>query len=239
MNKKSIVFKTLQVLAIIICCIFMFGLVTNAGFWDDLTDLFDGISILERLANATGALEKDIQELENEKLLEKQNANRCDEEEEKYSDAIKTYQESYNAAYADYSAALTLRSGAEARKGLAESDISSALDMLYELSGSSASSGVIDYWRAKLADARARKSAAEADIAMAQSIIDAASVHMSVTDYHIQVATSMVAHFAQREQFHRDNVDRIQGEIDAKTREIAAKQAEIDRINSEYDNSHN
>jgi len=232
--------KTLQALVIIICCIFMFGLLVNAGFWDDLTDIFDGVGILERLAKWIQDLEKDIQELEKEKLLEKQNANRCDDKEQEYDNAITTYQNSYNAAYADYSAALTLRSGAKVRKGLAEADIREALDWIYELSGSSSTSdGAIDHWRARLADARARKSAAEADIAAAQLIIDAALAHMGVTEYHIQVAVGMREHYKQREQFHRDNVDRIQGEIDAKNAEIKAKQAEIDRINSEYENPHN
>ena len=60
----------------------MFGLLANAGdFWDDLTDIFDGVGILERLAKWIQDLEKDIQELEKEKLLEKQNANRCDGKE--------------------------------------------------------------------------------------------------------------------------------------------------------------
>ena len=218
----------------------MFGLLTNAGFWDDLTDLFDGISILERLANALKELEKDLQDLTSEQLLEMQNANRCDDKEKEYGDAVKTYQENYNAAYADYSAALTLRSGAEVRKGLAEADITEALDMLYELGGSSSTSdGAIDAWLAKLADARARKSAAEADIATAQPMIEAASIYMSVTEYHIQVAIGMREHYAQREQFHRDNVTDIQKQIDDINKLIKAKEDEIKKIKEEYDNPHN
>ena len=231
--------KTLHALVIIICCLLTFSFFIDANPWDDITDSFDGVGILERLAKAIRGLEKDIQELRSDQLLQRQNANRCDNQEQAYNDAVKTYQENYNAAYAEYSAALTLRSGAEARKGIAESDISSALDMLYELSGSSTSSGVIDYWRAELADARARKSAAEADIAMAQSTINSASSYMSNTEYHIQIAIGMAAHYAQREQFHRDKVDEIQEKIDAKEADIAAKQAEIDRINDQYNNPHN
>jgi chromosome segregation ATPase len=214
-----------------------FSFFIDANLWDDITDLFDGVGILERLAEQIQGLEKTISELESDKLLQQANAVRCDNEKKRYGEALITYKTNYNAAYADHSAAYTALSGAEARKGIAEADISYALDMLYDLGGSSSTSdGAIEYWQEQLRDARARKSAAEVDIAMAQSTINSASSYMSNTQYQIDIAEGMQSHYAARAQYHRSNVQEIERQIEAKRADIRAKEAEIDRIRAQYNN---
>ena len=83
--------KTLHALVIIICCLLTFSFFVNANLWEDITDFFDGVGILERLAKQIQGLETTISELESDKLLQQANAVRCDDEKKKYGEALITY----------------------------------------------------------------------------------------------------------------------------------------------------
>ena len=127
------------------------------------------------------------------------------------------------AAINIYDAANAERSKAVNQKTFAENDIREALDMLYDLGGSgSTSDGAIDEWRARLADARARKSAAEANIAMYQSTMDRAEEARKEASKWIDKALFWRAFYAPLEQFHTENALDLE-------QQIAEKEEERDR----------
>ena len=217
----------------------------DSTLWEDITDLMDLSDILLPILKRIGAVEKSIEDLEKEKLLQEAHAVSCDNSVTQWKAQKQIYVNSYTAAYNDHSAATQALSLARATLTVAQEDINTACDELDRLSylsnkySESSLSDRITEWQAKLRDARNRKSAAEADIPMQEAIIASAEQHMTDTQRMIIRAESMIRHFENREAYHDRQVDSLQQQIDALNAEKTAQQRKEEQIRNDYRNKDN
>ena len=147
-----------------------------------------------------------------------------------YDSQISSLEASKSIAWNNYTAAGTRLSGYQVELAHAEADISYALDMLYDLSGSSTSSGVIDYWREKLRDARARKSAAEANIKTAEA--DAASAMATIDSLDSQISTIKIEKLLVYEEISREqqNIAAVTNLIQGLESNISSEQRQLNQV---------
>ena len=213
----------------------------DGTLWEDITDLMDLGEILDPILKRIGAMKKSVEDLEKERDIHKAHAVSCDNYVTQWKAQKKIYVSSYTDAYNDHSAATQALSRAKAALIFAQEDINTASNRLDALSNfsnkysGSSVSGEIDKWREKLKDARNRKSAAEADIPMQESIIAAAEQHMTDTHKMIIRATFMIQHFENREEYHDDQVKILQQKIDDLNAEKKVEEEKKKKILDDYD----
>ena len=225
-NLRDLIF--LPIVVFLLIAGFSFGMGWLAKFGAEM-------ALEAAIERAINELNADIQDLKARQTGPMSSANYAREQRKYWESEVSEYDPDIQAATAALNEAETQLAGAEVRKAIAEADISTALDMLYALGGSSSTSdGAIDHWREKLREARARKSAAEADIGMAQSAISSAKASKNIAESERNIAQWWVNYYQDWENHYNSIVADLQAQIGEKEAQIEAKRREIQAIREQY-----
>ena len=211
--------KNLQVVAILIACMLATTLfllfLESQDVLGPVGDMFDLEEAIRRIHDE---FNPSLTTLRENLLIEMVYANYFNSQVSYYDSEAQTWELARLAAISMYNTASANLSNAENRKAVAESDIRVALDRIYDLGGSTYSSA-IDHWRSRLADARARKSNAEADIAMVQSTMEGAEEARKEASKWLYKALSWRDYYYHFEQIHTQNALDLEQQITEKEEE--------------------